>query len=174
MAISFRFDRKDSQFFPILQTLERIWRFPVGVFYISLLISVRGSNVFCCHHWFFFWYLIPPDSPILQKYLVERIYQRHQCLFSYFGLQFTFPNGDRVPAHSGKFDLHFHITLFVTPYFVGPEFRIGFRYSVIATAFMPMPEASIHKDTRPVLPHHNIWLPRQSWMIKPITESTPP
>ena len=35
-------------------------------------------------------------------------------------------------------------------------------------------ETAIHKDTRPVLPHHNIWLPRQPWMIQPITKPMPP
>ena len=102
---------------------------PVGVFYISLLISVRSSNVFCCHHWFFFWYLIPPDSPILQENLIECICQRFQCIFSFDWFQLAFPNGDRMPAHSGKFMLHFHITLLVPLYFVDPKLSIGFRVS---------------------------------------------
>jgi len=37
-----------------------------------------------------------------------------------------------------------------------------------------MPEAAVYEDTRPVLPHHNIRLPRQPWMIQSIAESMSP
>jgi len=32
-----------------------------------------------------------------------------------------------------------------------------------------MPEATVHKDARPVLPHHNVRLPRQPLMIQPVS-----
>lgn len=73
--------------------------------------------------------------------------------------------GRELPAHSGRFMLNFQISLLVPLYFVDPKLCIGFRYSVIATAFMPMPKATIHKDACSVLPHHDIWFPWQSWMV---------
>ena len=33
-----------------------------------------------------------------------------------------------------------------------------------------VPEATIHEDARPVLPHHDIRMPRQSSMIQPVSE----
>ena len=128
---------------------------PGGMYFIF----VRCRNVLCCYHWLFLWYFIPLDSPILQENLIECICQRFQCIFSFDWFQLAFPNGDRMPAHSGKFMLNFHISLLVPLYFVDPKLSIGFRYSVIATAFVPMPKASIHKDARSVLPHHDIWFP---------------
>ena len=121
------------------------------------------STVFCILR-----YLIPSDSPILKEYLVERICQRFQRIFSFDWLYFTFPNGDGVPAHCGEFVLNLQIPFLVPLYFADPKLCIGSRYSVIATAFMPMPKATIHKDTSSVLPHHNIGFPWQSWMVKPM------
>ena len=39
---------------------------------------------------------------------------------------------------------------------------------------MPMPKASIHKDTCTIFLQHQIRMPRQSWRIKPISESPTP
>ena len=39
---------------------------------------------------------------------------------------------------------------------------------------MPMPEASIHKDTRPVFPQHQVRMPRQPLMVQSVTESPTP
>lgn len=79
-----------------------------------------------------------------------------------------------LPAHSSRFMLNFQISLLVPLYFVDPKLCIGFRYSVIATAFMPMPKASIHKDACSVLPHHDIWFPWQPWMVQPIAVAVSP
>ena len=37
-----------------------------------------------------------------------------------------------------------------------------------------MPETPIHKDTRPVLPHHDVWLSRQPRMVQPVAEPLSP
>ena len=131
-------------------------------------------NVLCCHHGFFLWYLIMCDSPILKENFVKRICQRFQCIFSFDRLQFTFPNGDRVPAHSDKFMLNLQIPFLVPLYFVDPKLCIGFRYGTITTAFMPMPKATIHKDARSVFTHYDVRLARQPWMVEPIVEPVPP
>ncbi len=39
---------------------------------------------------------------------------------------------------------------------------------------VPMPEASVHKNAHPVLPHHDVRFPWQSWMVQPIAEPMPP
>ena len=39
---------------------------------------------------------------------------------------------------------------------------------------MSMPEAPIHKDARPVFPQHQVRMPRQSFMVQPISESSLP
>lgn len=86
---------------------------PGGMYFIF----VRCRNVLCCYHWLFLWYFIPLDSPILQENLIECICQRFQCIFSFDWFQLAFPNGDRMPAHSGKFMLNFQISLLVPLYF---------------------------------------------------------
>ena len=37
-----------------------------------------------------------------------------------------------------------------------------------------MPEAAVHENTSPVLPHHDVRLSWQSWMIQPIAEPMSP
>jgi hypothetical protein len=37
-----------------------------------------------------------------------------------------------------------------------------------------MPEASVHEDTCAILLQHQVWMPRQPWRIKPITEPPAP
>lgn len=75
-----------------------------------------------------------------------------------------------MPAHKGKFLLNFGITFLISCYLVHPELCICLRNRVILTSIMSMPKAAIHKDAGPVLPHHDIWFPWQSWMIQTITE----
>ena len=128
-------------------------------------IFVRCRNILRCHHWLFLWYLILLDSPVLQKNLIECICQRFQCIFSFDWFQLAFPNGDRMPAHSGKFMLNFQISFLVPLYFVDPKLCIGFWNGIILATLMPMPETTIYKDTSSVLPHHYVWFPRQSWMV---------
>jgi hypothetical protein len=118
---------------------------------------------------------------VLQKYLVEREGQRFQSLFPNLRLQLTFPDGDGVPAHRSQFMLHSCVPLLITPYLCHPKFTIRFRYLAALRTLnywhchpVSVPEASIYKDAGSVLPHHNIWLPRQPWMIQPITETMPP
>lgn len=136
---------------------------------LSVIIVFR--YIFRCHHWLFCWYIIPLDSPVLQENLIERICQRLQCLFSFGGLQLTFPNGDTVPVHSSKFMLNLQIPFFVPLYLVDPELRIGFWYSIIATTLMSMPKATIHKDASAIFAKDYIWRTRQSTTVDTITES---
>ena len=105
-----------------------------------------------------------------QEYPVERERQRLQGLFPDLWFQLTFPDGDGVPAHRSEFVLNLQIPFLVPLYFADPKLCIGFWYSVIATTFMPMPEAAIDKDTCAIFPHHNVWFPRQSWMAAMLAE----
>ena len=84
--------------------------------------------ILCCHHWFFFSYLISSDAMVLQEYLVERECQRFQCLFSHLRLQFAFPNGDGVPAHRSQLMLYLQVSLLIPPYLGYPEIPIRLRY----------------------------------------------
>ena len=129
---------------------------------------------------------------IEQEYLVERERQRFQSLFPHLWLQLTFPDGDAVPAHRSQFMLHFQVSLLVPLYLRHPKLTIRLRNLAtlgIIKFFAPlafwrevggeahivsMPETPIHKDTRPVLSHHDIWFPWQSLVIQPITEPMPP
>ena len=69
---------------------------------------------------------------------------------------------------------HFRIALFVPSYLADPKLRVGLRDGVVLASLMSMPEAAVHKDARPVLPQHDVWLARQTWMVQPIAESMPP
>ena len=67
---------------------------------------------------------------------------------------------------------HFRIALFVPSYLADPKLRVGLRDGVVLASLMSMPEAAVHKDARPVLPQHDVWLARQTWMVQPIAEAT--
>jgi len=129
---------------------------------------------------------------VLQEYLVKRIGERLQRLLAHLWFQFTFPNRDAMPPHRGKFLLHPQVALLVSPDLGHPELPIRLRNLTalgIIKFFAPlafwrgvggeahivtMPEAPIHKDTRPVLPHHDVWLSRQPRMVQPVAESLSP
>ena len=136
------------------------------------------------------------DSPVLQKNPVERKCQRLQCLFPYLWLQFTFPDGNGVPAHRSQFTLYSRVPLLIPPYLCHPEIPIrlrnlatlgtlnvitpldfhlpfftfhSFTFHLWLCHIVSVPEAAIHEYTRPVLSHHDIRFPWQSWMIQSIT-----
>ena len=64
---------------------------------------------------------------VLQENPVERICQRFQCLFSDVGLQFTFPNGNRVPTHGSQLLLHLSVSLPVASDLTDPELTVRLR-----------------------------------------------
>ena len=55
-----------------------------------------------------------------------------------------------------------------------PELSIGLRQYIVFASLMPVPEASIDKDARPVSPQHDVRFPRQSLVIEPISEPMTP
>ena len=70
--------------------------------------------------------------------------------------------------------LHFKVSLFIAFDLVHPEIGVGLRDGVVLAPLMAMPEASVDEDARSVHSHHDVWFPRQSWMIQPVAESTTP
>ena len=146
-----------------------------------LITSAIFRCILCCQQGHFLRHLIAFDKSVLQENPVERICQRLQCLFPYFWLQFTFPDGDAMPPHSGKFMLHPRVPLLIPPYLCHPKIPVRLRnlaalriYYLRHCHVMPMPEAAVHEDTRPVLPHHDVWLARQARIVPPVAKPIPP
>ena len=100
-----------------------------------------------------------------QEYLVEREGERCQGALPQGGLQLAFPDDDAVPPHCGEAALHLLVALLVAPYLAHPEVAVGLRnLAALAVGdwrfavrwwerhMVPVPEAAVHEDARPVFP----------------------
>ena len=153
---------------------------------VFLFFIVIVGHLLCRHLWLFLRCFISSDAMVLQEYPVERERQRFQRLLPHLRFQFTFPNGDAVPAHRSQLMLHSRVPLLIPPNLCHPEVTVRLRNLAalrIVNFFAPlafwrggggeahivsMPETPVHKDARPVFSHHDVRLPRQSRMIQPI------
>ena len=112
------------------------------------------------------------DNMLFQPDLIKRESQRFQCLLPFRWLQLTFPDGDAMPPHLSQSLLRLNIPLLVPLDLRHPKLPICIWY--LTTSLMPMPKASIHKDTSTIFSQHQIRMSRQSRRIKPISESPTP
>ena len=126
------------------------------------------------HYRFFFRQFISPDMMIFQEDMVQGKGQRLQGFLPDSRFQFTFPDDDGMPSHLCQPMQHLMVPFPVSPDFIHPEPGVRFRYHIIFTPLMSVPEASIHQNTGTILPQHNIRFSRQPWMIEPISESPSP
>ena len=120
--------------------------------------------------------------------MVQRECNRLQRFFPFRRLQFTLPHCDAVPTHCRQFALFLLVSFLVASYLVHPELTVRLRNlaalrtldvifrltSYIRHHLVSMPEASIHEDARPVFSQHQVWMPRQSFMVQPISETSLP
>ena len=79
-----------------------------------------------------------------------------------------------MPPHACQFLLHPLVPLLVAYYLCMPVIGSRLGHHKQPAPLMPMPEAPVHKDARPVFPQHNVRFPRQSRMVKPISKATSP
>lgn len=66
------------------------------------------------------------------------------------------------------------VTFAVAVNFRLPESRVGLRHHKLTASFMPMPEATVDKDSRPVFAHHDIRLSRHTPDVEPVPVSMCP
>ena len=90
------------------------------------------------------------------------------------GAEFTFPDGDGVPPHSGEFVLHFQVTCFVASHLVLPEGGVGLGHLVVGTSFVSVPEAAVDEDAGAVASEHDVGFAWQAGIVQTITETIPP
>ena len=79
-----------------------------------------------------------------------------------------------MPPHACQFLLHPLVPLLVAYYLCMPVIGSRLGHHKQPAPLMPMPEAPVHKDARPVFPQHYVRFPRQSRMVKPISKATTP
>ena len=115
--------------------------------------------------------------------MVEGKGKRLQSLLTLRGFQLTLPNSDTVPAHLCQFALFLLVTFLIPSDLIYPELPIGMRNPTALRVHnhiihltssirhpwqrhvVSMPEAAIHKDTRPVFPQHQVRMSGQPPMI---------
>ena len=103
--------------------------------------------------------------------MVDSIFQRPQSFISHLWLQLTLPYRNAMPTHIGKPFLFFLISLDIALYLGFPKLCPAFGQNKVFASFMSVPEATVYKDDRTILAHHDIWMPRQSRMVHPIPET---
>ena len=77
-------------------------------------------------------------------------------------MKFAFPHRNHSPAQSLQMRCRHLIPMPVPSNLCFPELNICFRFSCIATSFMPVPEASVHHYSDTILRQNNI---RTSWQF---------
>ena len=142
------------------------------IFILETTTFLSSSFYFrlCRHHHFLFRQLVPLYLVVFEEDVVEGVFERLQRLFSYFGLQLTFPNCDAVPAHACQFVLFFLVAGLVAFYLRLPEVCPTLRHHEILATLVAMPKATVDKDDSSILSHHDIRMPRQAWMVQPVSE----
>ena len=113
--------------------------------------------------------------------MVQRERNRLQRFLTLRWLQLALPNCDAMPAHFSQFTLLFLVPLLVPTNLRHPELTVRlWNFAALRTLHfilfnkMSMPKAPVHEDARPVFPQHQVWMPRQSLMIQPISETSLP
>ena len=110
---------------------------------------------------------------IHQEDVVKGVFDSHERLLPLLlCIELAFPDGHHVPTHLRQLVLHLDVSLFVPFYLMPPKLHVCFGQTIFITPLMPMPKATIHKNTRTIFAKHNIGSARQSAIIDTITEAT--
>ena len=152
-------------------------------------------NILCRHQHLvlFFLHLVWLGyRTVLQVNVVQRKCYRLQRFFTLLRRQLALPHRDAVPAHLCQLFLLLTVAFLVPAYLCHPELSVRLRNLAAhrtLNLFAPlvfwrgawsevhivtMPEATIHKDTCPILPQHQVRMPRQPLVVQPITKSSLP
>ena len=128
------------------------------------------------HLWcrFLLWYIISLCAMVQEEDPVKRVSQGFQGHVPAGRFQLAFPYRNAMPPHACQFLLHPLVPLLVAYYLCMPVLGSRLRHHEQPAPLMPMPEAPVHKDARPVFPQHYVRFPRQSRMVKPISKATTP
>lgn len=111
---------------------------------------------------------------VQQEDLVQRVSQGFQSHVPAGRLQLAFPYRNAMPPHVCQFLLHPLVPLLITYYLCMPVLGSRLGHYKQPAPLVPMPEAPVHKDARPVFPQHYVRFPRQSRMVEPISKATTP
>ena len=79
-----------------------------------------------------------------------------------------------MPAHGGELAAHLPVPFLVPLHLIDTERRVSLRHRVTFAALVSVPETTVDKDARPVLPHHDVGFPRKARMIQTVTEAMSP
>ena len=104
-------------------------------------------------------------SEEIQIRLVDEVFHLFQRLFPDGRLQLAFPYREHVPAHAEQFCLVPLVALLVCFDFVGPVFDAAVRDMAVS---MPVPEAAMHKNHKPVFAQHDVRRSRQALDVFPV------
>ena len=106
------------------------------------------------HLWcrFLLWYIISLCPMVQQEDLVQRVSQGFQCPLHDGRFQLAFPYRNAMPPHACQFLLHPLVPLLVAYYLCMPVLCSRLGHHEQPAPLVPMPEAPVHKDARPVFP----------------------
>ena len=160
----------------------------------TIATNILSNDIsFCCH-----WHLLVlfiqlrigsnTGLMVLQPYMVQRECNRLQRFLTLRWLQLALPNCDAMPAHFSQFTLLFLVPLLVPANLCYPKVSVRLRNlatfrtlndffrltSYIIHHVVSVPEAPVHKDARSIFPQHQVRMPRQSFMVQPISEPSLP
>lgn len=83
----------------------------------------------------------------------------------------THPHKKSIPAHFLQVCNSQPVPFFILLYFIPPPLRPGLRHHKVPAAFVPVPEAAMHKNSGMVFRQHNIRLTGQFLFVQSVTES---
>ena len=115
---------------------------------------------------------------VLQPDMVERKSDGVKSHFTLLRLQFTFPYRYAMPSHFSQPLLLLLVAHLVPANLLHPEVAVCLRNLTTLRIIrlyhihvMPMPEAAIHEDAGAVFPQYQVRMPRQPFVVQPVSES---
>ena len=141
------------------------------------------GRYFCRHRTYrilFFQYriIVCFGTMVLQPDMVERKSDGVKSHFTLLRLQFTFPYRYAMPSHFSQRLLLLLVAHLVPANLLHPEVAVCLRnltahriLRLYHIHVMPMPEAAIHEDAGAVFPQYQVRMPRQPFVVQPVSES---
>ena len=141
------------------------------------------GRFFCRHRTYrilFFQYriIVSFGTMVLQPDMVERKSDGVKSHFTLLRLQFTFPYRYAMPSHFSQRLLLLLVAHLVPSNLLHPEVAVCLRNLTTLRILrlyhihvMPMPEAAIHEDAGAVFPQYQVRMPRQPFVVQPVSES---
>ena len=141
------------------------------------------GRFFCRHRTYrilFFQYriIVCFSTMVLQPDMVERKSDGVKSHFTLLRLQFTFPYRYAMPSHFSQRPLFLLVAHLVSANLLHPEVAVCLRNLTTLRILrlyhihvMPMPKAAIHEDAGAVFPQYQVRMPRQPFVVQPVSES---